>query len=670
MNMESSDREFGETVSTILQHDRACIGPWARIRSSLAFTGLFTATAFVTEFVLMLLLLDDRGEALWLSLLDAALLALILGPFFYLLVLRPLSMHIHGRRRAEQALARLGRILDSSANEIYLVDLASLRYLSASAGARRNLGFDLHELKQLTPPDLMPELGREQFLATIDPLRRHETEEERFETLQRRKDGSTYPVEVRVQISSTERPPLLVAIVQDISERRYYLSALEHHVLYDPLTELPNRSLLQDRFLQALKTVRRDAAPLAVLVVDVMRLREVNDILGHRCGDLVLQEVARRLQKDLRGSDTVARLAGDEFAIILPGVGADHVSGVTGTLVKNIEQAIIIDDTPLEIEIAIGVALYPDHGDEASVLLQRADIAMRVAKTERLCYLIYDPHDDPFSAWHLKLFGELRQAIHDRALVLYYQPKVDIASGKVTGVEALARWPHPVEGLIAPADFIPLVEQSGVIRPFTLWVLEEAVIQCARWRDAGLHLTLAVNLSTRNLLDPGLADHIAQLLDRYRVSAAQLVLEITESAAMSRSETAVKTIHRLHAIGLGLSIDDFGTGYSSLSYLKRLPVSELKIDQSFVSGMLKNEHDAVIVRSTIELAHNLGLKVVAEGVENTQTLGMLAELGCDVAQGYHYSRPLTAPALQNWLAARSGGDDQSLFFTTSPKINL
>src|SRR3569832_617570 len=420
MNMESSDREFGETVSTILQHCRACIGPWARIRSSLAFTGLFTATAFVTEFVLMFLLLDDRGEALWLSLLDAALLALILGPFFYLLVLCSLFLLFFGRRRAEQALARRGRILDSSANEIYLVDLASLRYLSASAGARRNLGFDLHELKQLTPPDLMPELGREQFLATIDPLRRHETEEERFETLQRRKDGSTYPVEVRVQISSTERPPLVVAIVQDISERRYYLSALEHHVLYDPLTELPNRSLLQDRFLQALKTVRRDAAPLAGLVVDVMRLRVVYEILGLRWGVLGLLVVARRLHLDLRGSDTVARFVGDVFAIILPGVGADHVSGVTGTLVKNIEQAIIIDDTPLEIEIAIGVALYPGHGDEASVLLQRADITMRVAKTERLCYLIYDPHDDPFSAWHLILFFELRLAIHDWALVLYF----------------------------------------------------------------------------------------------------------------------------------------------------------------------------------------------------------------------------------------------------------
>src|SRR3569833_3830987 len=252
-----------------------------------------------------------------------------------------------------------------------------------------------------------------------------------------------------------------------------------------------------------------------------MRLREVNDILGHRCGDLVLQEVARRLQKDLRGSDTVARLAGDEFASILPGVGADHVCGVTGTLVNNIEQAIIIDDSPLEIEIAIGVALYPDHGVEASVLLQRADIAMRVAKTERLCYLIYDPHDDPISEWHLKLIGELRQAIHDRALVLYYQPKVDIASGKVTGVEALARWPHPVEGLIAPADFIPLVEQSGVIRPFTLWVREEAGAQCARWRDAGLRLTLAVILSTRNLLGPGRAGRGARRRGRGRGGAAR-----------------------------------------------------------------------------------------------------------------------------------------------------
>jgi len=583
------------------------------------------------------------------ALIDTLLLMLVLGPTSYLL-LRPLVRRDTDLHYVEPDTARLGRLLDNSSNEIYLFDADSLRYTGVSEGARRNLGYDMGELACLTPLDILGDFSGERLRALLEPLRQHEIEEVACEAQHRRKDGTAYPVELRVQLAHGESPPAFIALVQDISERKFYLSALEHRGLYDPLTELPNRGLLQDRLRQAVKTAHRSAAPLTVLVLDLVRLREVNDILGHANGDRVLQEVAKRLQQGLRDSDTVARLAGDEFAVVLPGTGVGHVSHVTGAILKALQQPIVIEGTPLEIEAAIGAAIYPGHGDDAAILLQRADIAMRIAKTEKMSFIVYDPHDDPYNMRHLRLFGELRQAISDRALVLYYQPQINLGTGRIEGVEALARWPHATEGLIQPADFIPMVEQSGLIRPFTLWMLEQAIAQCRRWSDDGIGLKVAVNLSTRNLLDPGLADKIVELLVRYRVRPAQLMLEITESAMMTRAETALKLIMRLQAIGLSLSIDDFGTGYSSLSYLKRLPVSELKIDHSFVSGMIANEHDAVIVRSTIELAHNLGLRVVAEGVENEAVLTALTALGCDSVQGYHLGRPLSADEFGHWLA--------------------
>lgn len=552
-------------------------------------------------------------------------------------------------RQAESLSARMGRILATSWNEIYTFEADSLRFMEVSDGACRNLGYSLEEMRRLTPLDLKPCFTAEQFEALLRPLRSGEEQLLNFETEHRRKDGSRYPVEVRLQLCSVETPPVFVAIIQDISERKHYIAELEHKALYDDLTDLPNRSLLQDRLYQALKVARREAAPLAVLLLDVVRLQEINDILGHSHGDQVLQEVARRLQRGLRESDTVARLGGDAFAMVLPATDIGQVAMVARKIQRLFEQAITVDDTPLEIEVVIGIALYPEHGDLPDLLLQHADIAMRIAKSEADGISIYDPQDDPFSLRRLKLLGELRHAINDQALTLYYQPKIDVKRGVVSGVEALARWPHSTDGMIPPADFIPMIEQSGLIRPFTLWVLEKAIIQCKRWSESGIDLAVAVNLSTRNLLDPGLADSIAGLLEAYGVSAGRLTLEITESAVMSRPEYALKVLTQLNAMGLKLSIDDFGTGYSSLAYLKKLPVHELKIDQSFVVGLTLDDSDAVIVRSTIELAHNLSLQAVAEGVENRAILERLAAWQCDVAQGYHFSRPLPAPELEAWL---------------------
>jgi len=553
------------------------------------------------------------------------------------------------RQQAEILSARMHRILEHSWNEIYTFDAETLRFVEVSDGACQNLGYSVEEMKQLTPVDIKPGFTTEQFEALIEPLRRGEEQTTTFETEHRRKDGSRYPVEVRLQFAGTENPPVFIAIIQDISERKRYIAELEHKALYDALTDLPNRSLLQDRLKHALTVACRETSSLAVLLVDVARLREINDLLGHRNGDLVLQEVADRLKKLLRESDTVGRLGGDEFVLVLPAVDREHLSATTEKIQKLFEEPITVENTSLEVEVVIGAALYPEHGDESDLLLQHTDIAMRVAKNEATGFSIYNPEDDPFSLRRLKLHGELRQAIIDKTLVLYYQPKIDIKTSRVTSVEALARWPHPVEGMIAPADFIPMVEQSGLIRPFTLWVLEQAIDQCKRWSENGIGLTIAVNLSTRNLLDPGLPGSIAELLEFYKVSPACLSLEITESAVMSRPEHALKILLQLHEMGLKLSIDDFGTGYSSLAYLKKLPVHELKIDQSFVFGLTTNEDDAIIVRSTIDLAHNLGLHAVAEGVESQDILDSLAVLNCDIAQGYHISHPVPVQELDHWL---------------------
>jgi len=553
------------------------------------------------------------------------------------------------KRKVELLSAHMGRIFEQSWNEIYTFNANTLNFIEASVGACQNLGYSMNELKQLTPVDIKPEFTVERFEAMLEPLRKGKQQTITFETEHQRKDGSRYSVEVRLQLSSLEGPPIYIAIIQDISERKLYIADLEHKALYDTLTDLPNRALLHDRLKHSLKVASRDTLTLAVVIVDVARLGEVNDLLGHQSGDIVMQDVAYRLRNELRESDTVARLAGDEFVLVLSGVDSKQIGTVADKIQLLFEQPLVVNDVFLEIEVAIGIALYPNHGDDPDLLLQHADIAMRIAKSDATGYSIYTPEDDPFSLQRLKLHGEIRQAISENEFVLYYQPKIDIKSNRIISVEALARWPHPENGIIAPNDFIPMIEQSGLIRPFTFWVLKQAIEQCKHWANQGIDINIAVNLSTRNLLDPELPGKIFNLLELYNVNPACLTLEITESAVMTRPEHALKILTQLNKMGLKLSIDDFGTGYSSLASLKKLPVTELKIDQSFVFGLTTNQDDAIIVRSTIDLAHNLGIHAVAEGVESQAALDQLALLNCDIAQGYLMGRPMPIEELNDWL---------------------
>ena len=433
---------------------------------------------------------------------------------------------------------------------------------------------------------------------------------------------------------------------------------LEIQATHDELTGLPNRSFLQRRLEQEAHIARESNIPAALLLLDLDRFKEVNDTLGHTVGDLLLQKIGQRLQNQLRPTDLVARLGGDEFAIVLPATDAAGAIYAARTLLGALDAPTLVDDHAFSIGGSIGIALTPEHGDDVTTLLRCADVAMYVAKRSQSGLAEYTPEVDKHSPRKLALMSELRQAIADDGLLIHYQPKVSFSLGRMVGVEALVRWPHPVHGLIPPDDFIPLAERTGLIGPLTRWVLERAVHQCRDWEQVGLHMNVAVNLSTHTLYDPQLLSTVTDLLQKYEVAPSQLTLEITESMLMEEPERAHVVLADLRALGLSISIDDFGTGYSSLVYLKRLTIDEVKIDKAFVFGLGVDADpaDAAIVRAVVAMARPLQCEVVAEGVETVETWTFLQELGCDLAQGYYFSRPLPATALEQWArTTRWGG---------------
>ena len=447
---------------------------------------------------------------------------------------------------------------------------------------------------------------------------------------------------------------VLFRLVYGASKRlRRHAQDSQHQATHDLLTQLPNRLLFLDRLDQAILAAGRTGRGVAVVLVNLDRFKEVNDTLGHDCGDLLLCNIGPRLQGHVRASDTVARLGGDEFALLLTGIDDAAMAMATAeTLREAFEQPFHLEELTIEVEVSMGIALHPDHGSEAAALLQHADIAIHVAKAAHSGIEIYMPEDDRHTRDRLTMVGELRSALSKGELVLHFQPKIALPIGTIVGVEALLRWQHPQRGLIMPDDFLPVAEHTGLIRPLTSFVLAAALEQCSLWRASGHPLTVAVNLAARNLHDLDLPTEIATLLDRFALPPRALQLEITESAIMTDPVRAMGVANSLRELGVGLSIDDFGTGYSSLSYLKQFPIREIKIDKSFVIDMASSDADAAIVRSTIGLAHNLGLEVVAEGVETAEVLDKLTALGCDVVQGYFLCRPIPAATVAAWIDAR------------------
>ncbi len=482
-----------------------------------------------------------------------------------------------------------------------------------------------------------------------------------------RKDGRTFPMELALRKTTWNSQPLFIVTARNISERKAHAALLEYQATHDVLTDLPNRILLYDRLQQAILRGRRENEPVALLVMDISRFKEINLALGHDHGDILLQQFGLRLRGLLRASDSVARLGGDEFAVLLPKANSEGAMVATGKIQKALEVPFVLDDLSLDIAVTIGIAVYPDHGEDASTLLQRADVAMVEAKKTDGGFFVYATEHDPHTPRRLALMGELRHAIEENQLFLLYQPKINLRTARVEGVEALVRWQHPRLGLIPPDQFILLAEQTGQIKPLTQWVLEEALRQTQLWHQAGVKLSIAVNLSARNLQDPRLPDQVAEHLKRWGVPPQYLELEITEGTIMLDPARAMTILKQLNKMGVAISIDDFGTGYSSLGYLKRLPVHAIKIDKSFVIGMAVDEHDAVIVRSTIDLGHNLGLKVIAEGIENREIFDKMTALGCDAAQGYYMSRPVPPKELERWLSESPWGLKNSIKGAHIPK---
>ncbi|WP_231874415.1 EAL domain-containing protein [Azoarcus sp. KH32C] len=437
-----------------------------------------------------------------------------------------------------------------------------------------------------------------------------------------------------------------------IFSREQQIKAMAYH---DALTGLPNRALFNDRLNQAVGVARRLGHPVSVMLIDLNRFKEVNDTLGHHVGDLLLREVATRLRGALlRASDTVARLGGDEFAVLLPAATKEMAEDVARRILLSLEDPVSFEGRMLDVEGSIGFACFPEHADEMNVLMSRADAAMYYAKRRHLGAASFDARlkMEPEIDSRLSLSSELRQAIERNEFMLHYQPRLDLQDRSVRQVEALVRWQHPTHGFVFPAEFIPFGEQTGFIREITYWVMNRVFADVVRWRQQGLEVTASINFSVRDLLNAEIGEHVRELLTRHGAEPSWFVIEITESSIMDDPVRALETAAELRAMGFQLSIDDFGSGYSSLALIKKLPIAELKIDRSFIANMASDRDDLMIVRSVIDLAHNMGLRVVGEGVESAESLALLEELGCDVVQGYHIFKPVPFAEIQEWFALR------------------
>lgn len=568
------------------------------------------------------------------------------------------------RRAAEAALReiedRYRLVFDSAPIGICLSDLNG--YITAANQAyQKMLGYTDVELCQTQftdfthPDDIQADLERFQH-AKRDAIGGYEMSK-RFV----HKDGHEISAHLTVVVlrDAQGHPSFNIAMIEDITERKRAEDALVHQAMHDSLTNLPNRVVFRDRVEQAILGAKRENTCIAVLLMDLDRFKEVNDTLGHHYGDGLLQQVGERIRSALRGSDTVARLGGDEFGILMSRASGVGVTSAARKILSTLGERFTIENHMLDVRASIGIALWPKHGEDESTLVRHADVAMYVAKGTANGYAVYSPGQDRNSPDRMRFSGELREAIGRNQLILHYQPQMNLRTGQIDSVEALARWFHPEHGFIPPDRFIPLTEDTGLIEVLTDQLLERAVRQCRSWADQGLTLRVAVNVSAHNLRDGRLPDVIRSLLEKYDVAPAALTLEITESVVMENRELALTILTNLHEMGVGVSIDDFGTGYSSLGYLKRLPAVEIKVDRSFVIDMMDDDDDMFIVPAIVDLGHNLGLRVVAEGVETRPVLDSLRSMVCDSVQGYYLSRPLPADELTPMLANQELGPSLS-----------
>jgi diguanylate cyclase (GGDEF)-like protein len=478
------------------------------------------------------------------------------------------------------------------------------------------------------------------------------------EVLERTQAGD-YTVRLKLgvddELGMLSRRANLLSSTAEVREKRITESSLT-----DALTGLPNRALLTNRLDHTLKVASRERASFAVALIDLDRFKWVNDTLGHDAGDMLLKEVARRLKATVRTSDTVARLGGDEFVLLMEG-NLDSAQAVANHVLEAMKTPMQLQGQTVDIGMSIGIAVYPDHGQDALALMRHADSAMYSAKRKQAGRSTYegDSRGAPPAPNHLSMLGEMRAALEQKQFHLEYQPKLNLDSGLITGLEGLVRWRHPKRGRVNPAEFIPLAEQTGFMRELTSWVVAEGAHFAAELAAQEMEICVSVNVSAQDIEAPEFAESIKQILAQEELDPERLCLEITETGVISETENALNNLHAVGRMGVKLSVDDFGTGYSSLKQLQALPVNELKIDRAFVSGMSESHHNATIVNSTVEMARQLGMKVVAEGVETVSEMRALASMGCDEIQGFYLARPMAPAEVISWIQMRHSLHDSS-----------
>lgn len=566
-------------------------------------------------------------------------------------------------RQAEIMVKHLGRILDNSSNEVYVFNCDDLRLIQVNQSARENIRYANDELMKMTLLDLATEFEHDLFTRFLQQLKSGKQAETIFETVHRRKDGSIYPVDVKLQISHDQMPPCYVAIVQDISERKRAEEQIRRQASFDALTGLPNRTVFFDHMTLAIAGAMRHGNIFAVLFLDLDRFKNVNDSLGHLVGDQLLKMVGERLQSCVRKIDTVARFGGDEFTIILPEISHDHdASVVSEKILERLSNPFTLADQELFIGASIGITIFPNDADDEITLLRNADISMYKAKEEgRNTYRFFSPEMSFKVQQRREIEHDLRLALEREEFFLAYQPIISLSTGQVSGMEALIRWNHPELGLVPPGEFISLAEYTGLIGPIGEWVLKTACSQAQEWLNNGLPtLKLSVNLSAQQLKHGVSAETISRVLDETLFSAELLTIEITEGLVMEDTEEAIAWLAALRELGVRLSIDDFGTGYSSLSYLKRIPADILKVDRSFIAEITDSSDDQALVSAIIALAHGIGFEVVAEGIENAEQLTFIKSLNCDFVQGYYCSEPLSKTEFESFLTSFGGIENITL----------
>jgi diguanylate cyclase (GGDEF)-like protein/PAS domain S-box-containing protein len=563
---------------------------------------------------------------------------------------------ITARKQDEQNLLIFKRAIESSVNGITITDAGKgdNRIIYVNPAFERMTGYANHEVMGKNPRFLRGD-DRDQVELRKLAMALEERREGYFVLRNYRKDGSQFMNELYVAPVRDRDGAVTnyIGIMNDISDQRRYEEQLVYQATHDPLTGLPNRNLLQDRLGQALALEAfRRRNPIGVMFLDLDNFKKVNDTLGHTVGDMLLKAVANRLRNCVRGGDTVSRLGGDEYILVLPNVKEMHdVTTVAKKLIGVFSTPFLLMGHEIYITASIGIALFPSDGDTVDALLKNADAAMYHAKEQgKNNYQFYSEEMNTRVFERMALETSLHRALRQQEFLLYYQPRVDLRTGRISGVEALVRWNHPEMGLVPPARFIPLAEETGLIVPIGEWVLRTACAQNKAWQDAGLPpLRMAVNLSARQFRQENLIQMVADALAETGLDPRWLELELTESLLMERAEQSVSILRSLADMGIDIAVDDFGTGYSSLGYLKRFPITNLKIDQSFIRDIASDPDDAILVRTIITMAHGLGMKTVGEGVESLEQIDFLYRHGCEEVQGYYFSRPLTAEGCEAML---------------------